>query len=776
MPISTADTPGHVQTNDSCASLAGHIFTLREKYAPGAPPPLLAVAGTFNAGKSTLINSLLESSLSPVDILPSTPCPLLFQFGGDFHALAVEGLRRRQFSGPRELSSYLQRLHRRGDPQQVTITLPHPWLKLCRLLDTPGIDTDRGENASPYRADLLVYLFHQRGIGADDYRFLQQLKVKRGRRHTSFWINCNHGRPDGTALLDTRSTLAEIFGREMPLYYLNTKTHRSVARLKDFLTVELAALILEELRNTWKQLDQSIPRRLKNLCRLPTDAELLLQFWTLKEDAENILAAVRLVESLAAARRRIAQTMDEDRPPVVPVNPAAPRMKVEGKTVDLAAVKEKLRDFVRRLLAEPSLGEKKKELTGLMNTVLRDNLLVTAYGPFSSGKSTFFNALMGEELLPAQDKPTTACTARLHYGREKTAVLSYARQIMLPLINPVEGGYELCRRELNVLYKWLSDPGFTADLLGAEALFDGKTVSCDAARLRRLLEETARVFASPYLSPDRRGAVPALVRRLSGKRTASAVRNVRLILRPPQKKIYRLDDPAEKEQFRRLVSSDEAFCLENVDIFYPAELFKATVFIDTPGFDPAHGPAGGPVFPKESDIILLFLHGRHILAEKLRPELLPTPAGESGRSMPPEEAVRWFFLINFADTLNRAEKERVVNYVRRHLAAAGYGACPAPGTGVHLISCLAALEGNDDGSFQRFLKQLERAVITLRGGAILGARLARLEQMLEQSETAEPEQNRRRRQYRRELREIQRLLDAAGGYCRWKTPVCSKKD
>ena len=58
-----------------------------------------------------------------------------------------------------------------------------------------------------------------------------------------------------------------------------------------------------------------------------------------------------------------------------------------------------------------------------------DNLRVLVMGRFSSGKSTFLNALMGQMLLPAKPIPTTAIIGEIVYSEHPEAVLYPKRAI-----------------------------------------------------------------------------------------------------------------------------------------------------------------------------------------------------------------------------------------------------------------------------------------------------------------------------------------------------------
>ncbi|HCZ17196.1 MAG TPA: hypothetical protein DHV85_22050 [Candidatus Accumulibacter sp.] len=110
-------------------------------------PPLVAVVGEFNAGKSTLINRLLnlETDVLPTDVLPTTALPLRIQYG---HAAGLLLNRRngwRELRAIDELSRYQHQSHtNRDDPGLpdvafLEIFLPNPLLHSFSLLDTPGL-------------------------------------------------------------------------------------------------------------------------------------------------------------------------------------------------------------------------------------------------------------------------------------------------------------------------------------------------------------------------------------------------------------------------------------------------------------------------------------------------------------------------------------------------------------------------------------------------------------------------------------------------------------
>jgi tetratricopeptide (TPR) repeat protein/GTPase SAR1 family protein len=83
-----------------------------------------------------------------------------------------------------------------------------------------------------------------------------------------------------------------------------------------------------------------------------------------------------------------------------------------------------LRAAHRQLLAIPELGDLAPEAARVVEIVDRP-LLVTVMGEFNSGKSTFVNAFLGEEVAPMGITPTTATINVLKYGAERGGRVVY---------------------------------------------------------------------------------------------------------------------------------------------------------------------------------------------------------------------------------------------------------------------------------------------------------------------------------------------------------------
>lgn len=76
---------------------------------------------------------------------------------------------------------------------------------------------------------------------------------------------------------------------------------------------------------------------------------------------------------------------------------------------------------------------KEKELAELSEKVQNDTFKIMVTGTFKNGKSTFINALLGEEILPAYALPATAVINEVKYGTGKRALLYFREKLPEPL-------------------------------------------------------------------------------------------------------------------------------------------------------------------------------------------------------------------------------------------------------------------------------------------------------------------------------------------------------
>ena len=110
--------------------------------------------------------------------------------------------------------------------------------------------------------------------------------------------------------------------------------------------------------------------------------------------------------------------------------------------------RQTLAALIKRQLAVShslSMIEGEETLHELRNRVLTDNFKVLVMGEFSRGKSTFINALLKKEILPADPRPYTAIIneikwakkpiSRLHYKKSKDGSVKPPQEIPVDKIN-----------------------------------------------------------------------------------------------------------------------------------------------------------------------------------------------------------------------------------------------------------------------------------------------------------------------------------------------------
>lgn len=74
---------------------------------------------------------------------------------------------------------------------------------------------------------------------------------------------------------------------------------------------------------------------------------------------------------------------------------------------------------------ERANAESLKTLERVGENLTSGKFFLAAFGGFSSGKSTFFNALLGQRLFPSQSTPTTAALNFLRYGKKEEVEVHY---------------------------------------------------------------------------------------------------------------------------------------------------------------------------------------------------------------------------------------------------------------------------------------------------------------------------------------------------------------
>lgn len=81
----------------------------------------------------------------------------------------------------------------------------------------------------------------------------------------------------------------------------------------------------------------------------------------------------------------------------------------------------------KEALEQLDMPDLAQRITQIQRDAQRNTFVVTVVGEFSRGKSTFINRLLGEELLPVGDLPTTTVLTRLRYNGKRVAARTDAK-------------------------------------------------------------------------------------------------------------------------------------------------------------------------------------------------------------------------------------------------------------------------------------------------------------------------------------------------------------
>jgi GTPase SAR1 family protein len=703
-----------------------------EEFVGLSAKPCVAVLGAFNAGKSTLLNGLLEEEISPVGVIPTTFCPLHFVYGETFKATLIRGRERFSFLRKDAFQCFLNRL--KTPAERIEIEFPFPFLKKCSLVDTPGIDSLHGDftglaEQAAREADKVIYLFHQRGIEDFNRLFLYKLSSvwkKRNMDDLSFWLNCNLGLSDGSSLELTRAALREIFLNPVRLNTINTFKKDNIEFLRLFLEVELARTAFRQSSNTLKKLEATLPQRIHQTVKIKDDSLFLARFWGVQETAQRILETRRLLYSLPS----IVLELDTTFKKINSSNIEAPTGLPGGrsyrpKAAGIRENKDILLELIGNLLAkkqvEPYLDRTK--LRDLFNRIEVKRFTVVATGGFSTGKSTFFNALLKDELLPTADGPTTASVTRITYGRWKRATVHYPLQVTLKLYDLIGDKASLRRDEISALENWLLASNSPISFL--EASCGGHYAHIERREMLERLKRLKELFAAGAFARIAGSAVPAAFRLipLKGLKARRAVEEVRVTFKDAGSFEFDLSDPSEMHRFRKLTGQENAFRIEMVELQHPCEYLKLAELIDTPGLDwiQKHHYENTCQIIRQCDAYLIFLNGKHILnnMDKGHFEALFGPRAHGfikKEEMPDNQEEKYYFLINFADVLSPAQREAVANFVRRKLTSSSSLAGLAfSNPRILLVSALKGFTGGDGGLMGTLMKKLEEGILGSSG-------------------------------------------------------------
>jgi len=710
-----------------------------------ATKPLLAILGPFNAGKSTLLNGLLGLQLSPVGIIPTTTQPIYFDYGNSFKATVSKRHQDRVFYQPEELHSFLARND--VSDSKVSIKVPAPILKKCRLLDSPGIDSPNIEPSNIIKlagreADKIIYLFHQRGIDGESRQFLYSLasvwKTKNS-NDISFWLNCNQGTSDGTSLETTRTTLREIFLRPIRIYTINTLVEENIETFRIYLEVQLAKSHFDRALHVLRKIDAGIPRKLKKVASIKDEALFLAEFWDVLRATRTILEAGHIIHTAPS----VAKELDRRLALMDLANLIAKEKKAGGtiygpRRRTIRDNKLVLLNIIKQLQQDPTVKTHidQAKLVRLSKLIVSKHFVVTVTGNFSTGKSTFINALLKDNLLPTADGPTTPVVTRISHGNTKTAKVHIPLQTTLQVYEQIGSKAVLNKAALEVFERLITGDG--SDIALLEAFIGGNFKIVGRKKIALLLNETRELFSAGAFARTAHTAQPSVYKGIPIKRLRGGKipQKIRLTFQNPGEREFDISETLSLQHFWDTLAAGCPLQVSGVTIQCPSQILEHVVFVDTPGLDwlQKYHQQNIAENIKNSDVCLVFLNGKHILSglERNKFDCLFWSAGtRKNKTIKKDENI--FYVISFADTLTPQQRVNVYSYVKGYLKKLNHGAMgKETRPKIFMISCLKGLTGTENG-IRSLLKNLEEVLLKNPGRQFYLNRLKDIFHILEEA-------------------------------------------
>ncbi|OCA90867.1 hypothetical protein A8F94_03065 [Bacillus sp. FJAT-27225] len=292
------------------------------------------------------------------------------------------------------------------------------------------------------------------------------------------------------------------------------------------------------------------------------------------------------------------------------------------------AVALKLKEGAELVAPLPGFAHLAKELEDRASRLESRAYTVALFGAFSAGKSSFANALIGENGLPVSPNPTTAAICRIKpvskYNPHGSVVVQLKESASL----------------LDDLNRALKSYGGSVDNLEAAAarIDELKSVSFngDAAEKANLA----------FLNAFRTGF--AEVKDKLGQQLTAGY-----------------------EEFTDFVAREEKSCfVEWIDLYFDCELTRKGIsLVDTPGADSINARHTGVAFDyiKNADAILFVTYYNHAFSKADREFLI-----QLGRVKEVFELDKMFFIVNAIDLAkDEEEKQHVLSYVGGQLEKYG---------------------------------------------------------------------------------------------------------
>ncbi|UZJ77024.1 dynamin family protein [Fictibacillus sp. KU28468] len=294
----------------------------------------------------------------------------------------------------------------------------------------------------------------------------------------------------------------------------------------------------------------------------------------------------------------------------VPIGETAVNRAKTGESSRLEDEAEKLESAATILSRLELMKNRSDDMKRFSERLLNRDFTVSLFGAFSAGKSSFANALIGEELLPVSPNPTTATINRIvppdQEHQHGTALIYFKKEQDL-------------LDEINLsLSHFGKKAGNILEAIQAAGQIDSRKSS---DKLRPHLQ---------FLMAVHRG-FSAIEKQIGTEMSISA------------------------GEFKAFVADEEKACFtESVSVYYDCALTKMGVtLVDTPGADSINARHTNVAFEfiKKSDAILYVTYYNHAFSAADREFLI-----QLGRVKDTFELDKMFFVINASDLAKDSEE------------------------------------------------------------------------------------------------------------------------
>lgn len=275
----------------------------------------------------------------------------------------------------------------------------------------------------------------------------------------------------------------------------------------------------------------------------------------------------------------------------------------------------------------PTLRKLAEELSERADRLENKGFMVTLFGAFSAGKSSFANSLLGERLLPVSPNPTTAAINK---------------------ICPVDEQHP----HGTVIVKLKDEAMLLADVNRALAAFElhGNNISEVQSLAKKALKDATN---------DRQREKSFLRAFING--LSEAANNLGKEIR------------CELADFGTYAAQEEKSCFVDwLEVYYDCQLTKLGItLVDTPGADSINARHTNLSFNyiRQSDVVLFVTYYNHAFSRADREFLI-----QLGRVKDSFALDKMFFIVNAIDLAeNQQEAQGVIDYVTDQLRKFGVG-------------------------------------------------------------------------------------------------------